>query len=330
MKKNLLLKYFIFVITFFVLLTDAYAAERKKVAVLNFVPNNVPASYAAVVRDIVEVHLYKTNAFDILERSRIDAILAEQGFNQTGCSDTGCAVKLGQMLSVDMIVIGSVNRLTRFTITLKYVDVRKGSVEYADCEIARVEGAIEEAIDLLAVRSARIIINSGTKVDSPEEPVKINNPGNKKSLSSKSYGFTTLSFTGISAVGFGLCYLFNVKVGDINSEYNILKTNYNLSTDYDEATQLHDEMEDKKKDSQKYALYRNISLGAGGIFALTTLWFTYKYCSSKSIRKKMNDQYGRVSLYFGPYCLQDSPGTRANKGFVMENYTLSAVVSYRF
>ncbi|PKL35968.1 MAG: hypothetical protein CVV44_17220 [Spirochaetae bacterium HGW-Spirochaetae-1] len=158
-KKFITISFLIIQTAFLFIVHSAFALEKKKVAILNFVPNNVPASYANVVRDITEVRLYKTNAFDILERNRIETILREQGFEQTGCTDTGCAVELGKMLSVDMVVLGSVNKLAKFTITLKFIGVREGSVMYADSEIADVEGVIESSINLLANRSAEGILN---------------------------------------------------------------------------------------------------------------------------------------------------------------------------
>ncbi len=79
---------------------------------------------------------------------------------------------MGQLLSVDLIVIGSVNKLAKFTITLKFIDVRKGNVEYADSEIAQVEEAIEQAINTLAERSAKIILNTPP----PKPPVTTPSP----------------------------------------------------------------------------------------------------------------------------------------------------------
>ncbi len=136
------------------LVTAATAAQKQRVAILNFRANNTAKAYADVVRDILEVHLYKTNTFDIIERNQIDVILKEQGLEDKYCSDAGCAVRIGKILSVDKVVIGSVNRVGKFTITIKFVDVREGLVEYADSEIAQIEGVIETAVDTLAKRSS--------------------------------------------------------------------------------------------------------------------------------------------------------------------------------
>ena len=130
------------------------ASPKPRVAILNFKANNTATAYADVVRDILEVHLYKTNAYDIVERNQIDVILKEQGIEDKYCSDTGCAVRIGKILSVDTVVIGSVNRAGKFTITIKFVNVKEGIVEYADSEIADIESVIEDAVNTLAKRSA--------------------------------------------------------------------------------------------------------------------------------------------------------------------------------
>jgi hypothetical protein len=130
------------------------AAPKPRVAILDFRANNTASSYADVVRDILEVRLYRTNAFDIVERNQIDVILKEQGIEDRYCSDTGCAVRIGKILSVDTVVIGSVNKVGKFTITIKFVNVKEGIVEYADSEVADLESVIESTVNTLADRSA--------------------------------------------------------------------------------------------------------------------------------------------------------------------------------
>lgn len=84
-------------------------------------------------------------------------ILKEQKFTNPECDDMDCAVKIGKILSVDMVAAGSVNKTGKFTITLKFIDVKKGTLVYADSEIAQIENVIENAINILAKRSAKMI-----------------------------------------------------------------------------------------------------------------------------------------------------------------------------
>ncbi len=126
--------------------------QIKKIAILEFKANNTSESFAHGVRDILEVNLYKTEAFEILERDQVDLILNEHGYHDKWCSESSCAIKIGEMLLADKIIVGSISKIGSFTISIKFVDVRKGHVEYADSEIAASENEIGNSIEKLAKR----------------------------------------------------------------------------------------------------------------------------------------------------------------------------------
>jgi hypothetical protein len=65
-----------------------------------------------------------------MERSQMDAILNEQGFQQSGaCDGQECAVQIGKLLGIDRIVVGSVAAFGKaYTIAVREVDVKTGEV----------------------------------------------------------------------------------------------------------------------------------------------------------------------------------------------------------
>ena len=74
--------------------------------------------------------LVKTNAFVVLERGQMDDILDEQGFQQTGCTTTECAVEMGRMLNVEKMVSGTIGKLGQtYTIDLSLIDVQTAQIE---------------------------------------------------------------------------------------------------------------------------------------------------------------------------------------------------------
>jgi len=139
-------------------LTNASATQKKRIAILDFSANNTSPAYAKIVRNAFEVSLYKTGAFDILERNKIDLILKEQGFHMSGCTDTSCAVHIGKLLSTDLVVIGSLDKFGSFIVTAKMVDITKGNVLFADNARSADANGIQKAVDALAKRSARKVI----------------------------------------------------------------------------------------------------------------------------------------------------------------------------
>ncbi len=50
--------------------------------------------------------------YSVMERSLMNEILSEQGFQQSGaCDDEGCAVEIGRLVAVDKIIAGSVSKI---------------------------------------------------------------------------------------------------------------------------------------------------------------------------------------------------------------------------
>ncbi len=75
--------------------------------------------------------LVKTKAFVVLERGKIQSILQEQGFQQSGaCNSTECQVQIGQMLGVDHIVTGKLVRFgPNYAFRTEYLDVATGRIQ---------------------------------------------------------------------------------------------------------------------------------------------------------------------------------------------------------
>jgi hypothetical protein len=74
--------------------------------------------------------LVNTGAFVVLERTKMEYILQEQGFQQTGCTITECAVQAGRMLNANKMVAGSIGKIGKtYTIDLSLLDVGTGRIE---------------------------------------------------------------------------------------------------------------------------------------------------------------------------------------------------------
>jgi hypothetical protein len=74
--------------------------------------------------------LVKTNAFVVLERAVMDEILKEQGFQQTGCTTTECAVEVGKLLNVQKMVSGTTGKLGKtWTMDISLIDIETSQIE---------------------------------------------------------------------------------------------------------------------------------------------------------------------------------------------------------
>jgi len=143
MKKIISIMLIVTVFTFiFNYLPSLSFAETKKefIAVLDFdFKGGVAKDEASIITDRFRAHLVSTGKFDVMERSHMDKILKEQGFQQSGyCSSTECSVKIGQLLSVNRIIVGSVSKVgSTYSINVRFIDVETGKIlkeEFEDCK----------------------------------------------------------------------------------------------------------------------------------------------------------------------------------------------------
>lgn len=132
----------------------AQQQRREHVAILDFKAEKTTTAHANVVRNLFEVALHKTGAMPLLERTQIQTILREQEFARTSCSTDACAVQAGKLLSVDTVVTGSINRLETYVITIRFINVRDGSIEFAESAVAGNDDDLKLAVDDLAQKAS--------------------------------------------------------------------------------------------------------------------------------------------------------------------------------
>ncbi|MCD6311635.1 MAG: PorV/PorQ family protein [Elusimicrobia bacterium] len=118
----------------------------KNMAVSNFEARPpLSASESAFITDFFRSAMVEIDMFNIVDRNNMDKILAEQGFQQTGCTTEDCAVQMGKLLNVNYIAIGSCGKLlSRFILTVNVVDVENGKIIFSANEDCYAERGIEK------------------------------------------------------------------------------------------------------------------------------------------------------------------------------------------
>ena len=125
---------FIFFLVISALMTGGGRAQEQKtlrVAILDFTnTGGLTQQETITLGNRLRTMLVKTNAFVVLERGQMDDILDEQGFQQTGCTTTECAVEMGRMLNVQKMISGTIGKLgSTYTIDLSLIDVETAQIE---------------------------------------------------------------------------------------------------------------------------------------------------------------------------------------------------------
>ncbi len=133
--------------------TQLFSAEKMRIAVIDFTPNNISKYAAKAVSDNISIEMTKKGDFVMIERSQMTNILSEQGLQQTGCTDTACAVEMGKLLSARKILVGTVTKIgSVFTMNAKVVDVQSGKIDFAESERCNKEDDIDAASRILAIK----------------------------------------------------------------------------------------------------------------------------------------------------------------------------------
>ncbi len=101
----------------------AAPATKHRVAVMNFDYGTVQSSVSAIfgtdqdigkgISSMLIEKLVKDGQYSVIERAALDKLLAEQNFSNSDRANPTTAAKIGQLLGVDTIIIGTITQFGR-------------------------------------------------------------------------------------------------------------------------------------------------------------------------------------------------------------------------
>jgi curli biogenesis system outer membrane secretion channel CsgG len=99
------------------------AQQKRRVAVLNFDYGTVQSSVAAIfggnqdvgkgISDLLVQKLVQDGKYSVIERNALDKVLGEQNFANSDRADSSTAAKIGRILGVDAVIVGSITQFGR-------------------------------------------------------------------------------------------------------------------------------------------------------------------------------------------------------------------------
>ncbi|MCH8328461.1 MAG: DUF2380 domain-containing protein [Candidatus Marinimicrobia bacterium] len=105
------------------------AQAKESVAVMDMEGRGISQSEAASLTDRLRSKLVSTGVVTVVERGAMQAILAEQDFQMSGCTSDECAVEVGQLLGVTMMIAGTVGKIgSTYTLDLRTIDIETGTI----------------------------------------------------------------------------------------------------------------------------------------------------------------------------------------------------------
>lgn len=118
---------------------------NKTIAIYGFeVIGKKDDPYAKYATEKLTHEIVSEGELTVIERSRIDQILKEQSLSLTGAVDSGTAAKIGKILSVDAVVIGTIHITSgRTEFIARVIQSEKGIIlaSAADNIISPAEGS---------------------------------------------------------------------------------------------------------------------------------------------------------------------------------------------
>lgn len=142
----------------------AQQAKPVAVAVMTLRGAGVAEADAKFLTERLVIELQRVGVFEVMERDRMDEILREQGFQQTGaCDETACLVEAGRLLPVEKIIGGSVGHVGNvYSVQIRLIDLLTGKVEKTatrdyrgELEYLLTSGMRESAEELSGKRGAQ-------------------------------------------------------------------------------------------------------------------------------------------------------------------------------
>jgi TolB-like protein len=224
-------------------MAQGQAPRRFNIAVLDLeLDKNVPEEYQITLSNRLRQELINTGRFTVIERGRMQDILAEQGLQLSGCTSDECVIEAGRLLGVEQMVAGSVGRVgNTYSVILRRIDVESGQI--LDAQGVDCPCEIEEVMTSSLKTAATLIAGLGVVEKAPARPHVFPRslivPGWGQRASGRPLMGWTLTGAQLATLGyFGYAAM---NYSDKLSKYNDAKAAYETNEDPTIAQKLYDD-----------------------------------------------------------------------------------------
>ena len=161
------------------LLFFSFASAQETIAVIEFEGIGISQIEAKALSNRLRDELVSRGNYRIFERGKMEEILKEQAFSQSGCTSNECAMEVGKLLSVEGIIIGSISNVgSVYSVSARIVSVESG--EITKSAIYDYQGSIDDLLTT-GMKYVSELLFSGVSTTSepvtePEPPTSIATP----------------------------------------------------------------------------------------------------------------------------------------------------------
>ena len=218
--KKMTLRLFLIIFTIIVLPIGLIAQDKMFLSVLDLEGRGISALEAGSLTDRLRSELSTTNAVTIVERGQMQEVLDEQGFQQTGCVSSECAVEVGKLLGVSHMVTGSIGKLgTTFTLDVRIFSVQDGGIVNTVSKSYQgpIDGLLTQ-IEMTAWELIGLTPPAGKFPDAAPAQVAASEPAKPEKVKKKGSGRRALMLLVLAAAGGGGYYAYSEGMFDSGSD----------------------------------------------------------------------------------------------------------------
>jgi len=132
-----------------------YTGPKRRIGVVEFENKSAygQGRLGAAASDILVTELVKSGKFIVVERDRLNKVMEEQKFQAQGMTDPMTVAKIGQVMGLEAIVVGSVSQF----------GVKKEGSDYLLTQSKRQVADVTVDIRLIDVQSGQVILADSGK-----------------------------------------------------------------------------------------------------------------------------------------------------------------------
>ncbi|HBE74098.1 MAG TPA: hypothetical protein DDW31_08470 [candidate division Zixibacteria bacterium] len=148
-------------------------AQKLTVSVMDLnVTEGLSAKEVMMLTDKLLNEFVSQGVYKVIERSKRDEILKEQGFQQSGaCDATSCLVEAGQYLGVQKMFGGTIGRFGAvFAVELRMIDVKTGEIDLAFSK--KYTGDVSNLLDAMKEAAVSFTYRKSEPSPSPDNKRK--------------------------------------------------------------------------------------------------------------------------------------------------------------
>ena len=197
--------------TLLMMLSQA-SSQIITVAVLEFDGANITKGELKILADRLSSEIFKLGEYTVVERSLMDEILSEQGFQQSGCTTTDCAVEVGALLGVQKMVTGSIGKIGNlYTVTAKSINVESGKIDN------QISLDVSGTIEILLTETMSEVSSRLFRIESEEANSRLSlSKDYSEQKSKKNLSKILLYASGTSLVAGGIAYYFMLSADEVD------------------------------------------------------------------------------------------------------------------